>query len=160
MLASPRNYKEDPKRTFDDLFGVFNDSLPDGWGAAFAGQGITKKRLIAPCLPALAAPCHGGCPRHGCVEYTPAVEQTEEAVSVAELDALADESLRILRDAPVDAGQLDKLIQLNGSSAGARPQILVNVADDYRIVPQGGGSPKEPPGSSNFAPRTSRQTPG
>ena len=22
----------DPKRTFDGLFGVFNDSLPDGWG--------------------------------------------------------------------------------------------------------------------------------
>ena len=78
-------------------------------------------------------------------EYTPAVEQTEEAVSVAELDALADESLRILRDAPVDAGQLDKLIQLNGSSAGARPKILVNVADDYRIVPQGAGEPQGTP---------------
>ncbi len=24
----------DPKRTFDGLFGVFNDSLPDGWGCS------------------------------------------------------------------------------------------------------------------------------
>jgi len=23
---------EDQKRTFDGLFGLFNDSLPDGWG--------------------------------------------------------------------------------------------------------------------------------
>ena len=81
----------------------------------------------------------------GALEYTPAAEQAEEAVSVAELDALAEESLRILRDAPVDAGQLDKLIQLNGSSAGARPKILVNVADDYRIVPQGAGEPQGTP---------------
>ena len=137
--------KEDPKRTFDGLFGVFNDSLPDGWGLLLLDRALRKKgSSLHACLP-LQRLAMVGAHGMGALEYTPAAEQAEEAVSVAELDALADESLRILRDAPVDAGQLDKLIQLNGSSAGARPKILVNVADDYRIVPQGAGEPQGTP---------------
>lgn len=137
--------KEDPKRTFDGLFGVFNDSLPDGWGLLLLDRALRKKgSSLHACLP-LQRLAMVGTHGMGALEYTPAAEQTEEAVSVAELDALAEDSLQILRDAPVDAGQLDKLIQLNGSSAGARPKILVNVADDYRIVPQGAGEPKGTP---------------
>ncbi len=137
--------KEDPKRTFDGLFGVFNDSLPDGWGLLLLDRALRKKgSSLHACLP-LQRLAMVGAHGMGALEYTPAAEQAEEAVSVAELDALAEESLRILRDAPVDAGQLDKLIQLNGSSAGARPKILVNVADDYRIVPQGAGEPQGTP---------------
>ena len=137
--------KEDPKRTFDGLFGVFNDSLPDGWGLLLLDRALRKKgSSLHACLP-LQRLAMVGAHGMGALEYTPAAAQAEEAVSVAELDALAEESLRILRDAPVDAGQLDKLIQLNGSSAGARPKILVNVADDYRIVPQGAGEPQGTP---------------
>lgn len=137
--------KEDPKRTFDGLFGVFNDSLPDGWGLLLLDRALRKKgSSLQACLP-LQRLAMVGAHGMGALEYTPAAEQAEEAVSVAELDALAEDSLRILRDAPVDAGQLDKLIQLNGSSAGARPKILVNVADDYRIVPQGAGEPQGTP---------------
>ena len=137
--------KEDPKRTFDGLFGVFNDSLPDGWGLLLLDRAFRKKgSSLHACVP-LQRLAMVGVHGMGALEYTPAAEQAEEAVSVAELDALAEDSLRILRDAPVDAGQLDKLIQLNGSSAGARPKILVNVADDYRIVPQGVGEPQGTP---------------
>ena len=137
--------KEDPKRTFDGLFGVFNDSLPDGWGLLLLDRALRKKgSSLHACLP-LQRLAMVGAHGMGALEYTPAAEQAEKAVSVAELDALAEESLRILRDAPVDAGQLDKLIQLNGSSAGARPKILVNVADDYHIVPQGAGEPQSTP---------------
>ena len=137
--------KEDPKRTFDGLFGVFNDSLPDGWGLLLLDRALRKKgSSLHACLP-LQRLAMVGAHGMGALEYTPAAEQAEQAVSVAELDALAEESLRVLRDAPVDAGQLDKLIQLNGSSAGARPKILVNVADDYRIVPQGAGKPQGTP---------------
>lgn len=137
--------REDPKRTFDGLFGVFNDSLPDGWGLLLLDRALRKKgSSLHACLP-LQRLAMVGAHGMGALEYTPAAEQAEEAVSVAELDALAEDSLRILRDAPVDAGQLDKLIQLNGSSAGARPKILVNVADDFRIVPQGAGEPQGTP---------------
>ena len=109
---------------------MFNDSLPDGWGLLLLDRALRKKgSSLHACLP-LQRLAMVGAHGMGALEYTPAAAQAEEA--------LAEESLRILRDAPVDAGKLDKLIQLNGSSAGARPKILVNVADDYRIVPQAG----------------------
>lgn len=128
--------KQDPKRTFDGLFGVFNDSLPDGWGLLLLDRALRKKgSSLHACLP-LQRLALVGSHGMGALEYSPAIDQADEAVSVTELDALAEESLRVLRDAPVDAAQLDRLIQLNGSSAGARPKILVNVTADHRIAPQ------------------------
>ena len=128
--------KQDPKRTFDGLFGVFNDNLPDGWGLLLLARALRKKgSSLHACLP-LQRLALVGLHGMGALEYSPAIDQADEAVSVTELDALAEESLRVLRDAPVDAAQLDRLIQLNGSSAGARPKILVNVTADHRIAQQ------------------------
>lgn len=134
--------KQDPKRTFDGLFGVFNDSLPDGWGLLLLDRALRKKGAsLQACLP-LQRLAMVGSHGMGALEYSPAIDQAEEAVSVAELDALAEESLRVLRNFPVDEAQLDRLIQLNGSSAGARPKILVNVNADHHIAPQNtGGEP-------------------
>lgn len=133
--------KEDPKRTFDGLFGVFNDSLPDGWGLLLLDRALRKRGLsLNSCLP-LQRLAMVGTHGMGALEYSPATGHEEEAVYMAELDALAEESLRVLRDAPVDAEQLDRLIQLNGSSAGARPKILVNVTNDHRIASHGSGEP-------------------
>ena len=135
-LALGPEVKHDPKRTFDGLFGVFNDSLPDGWGLLLLDRALRKKGTsLQACLP-LQRLAMVGAHGMGALEYSPAIDQAGESVCVAELDALAEESLRVLRDAPVDAAQLDRLIQLNGSSAGARPKILVNVTGDFRIVPQ------------------------
>ena len=50
----------DPKRTFDGLFGVFNDSLPDGWGLLLLDRLLRRRTDHAP-VPALA----GGERRHG-----------------------------------------------------------------------------------------------
>ena len=128
--------KQDPKRTFDGLFGVFNDNLPDGWGLLLLARALRKKgSSLHACLP-LQRLALVGLHGVGALEYSPAIDQADEAVSVTELDALAEESLRVLRDAPVDAAQLDRLIQLNGSFAGARPKILVNVTADHRIAQQ------------------------
>ncbi len=134
--------KEDPKHTFDGLFGVFNDSLPDGWGLLLLDRALRKKgSSLNSCLP-LQRLSMVGTHGMGALEYSPATEQSEEGnVSLAELDALAEESLQVLRDAPVDAEKLNRLIQLNGSSAGARPKILVNVTAEYRIAPQDAGEP-------------------
>lgn len=33
---------EDEKRTFDGLFGLFNDSLPDGWGCLLLDRKLRK----------------------------------------------------------------------------------------------------------------------
>lgn len=150
--------KEDPKRTFDGLFGVFNDSLPDGWGLLLLDRALRKRgSSLQACLP-LQRLAMVGMHGMGALEYSPAIDQADEAVSLAELDALAEESLKVLRDAPVDVNQLDRLIQLNGSSAGARPKILVNVTEEYRIVPQDtGGEPQGTPWIIKF--RSAHESP-
>ena len=55
----------DPKRTFDGLFGVFNDSLPDGWGLLLLDRLLRRSGPAAGTdhapVPALA----GGERRHG-----------------------------------------------------------------------------------------------
>lgn len=34
-----------PDMVFDGLYGVFNDSLPDGWGRAIEKQGVRRGQL-------------------------------------------------------------------------------------------------------------------
>lgn len=49
--------REDPKRTFDGLFGVFNDSLPDGWGLLLLDRALRKKaHRSMPACPCSALP--------------------------------------------------------------------------------------------------------
>ena len=128
--------KQDPKRTFDGLFGVFNDNLPDGWGLLLLARALRKKgSSLHACLP-LQRLALVGLHGVGALEYSPAIDQADEAVSVTELDPPPPPPPPPLRDAPVDAAQLDRLIQLNGSFAGARPKILVNVTADHRIAQQ------------------------
>lgn len=43
MLPLKSQIFEDSKQTFDGLFGVFNDSLPDGWGCLLLDRQLQKK---------------------------------------------------------------------------------------------------------------------
>ena len=45
MLPLKSQIFEDTKQTFDGLFGVFNDSLPDGWGCLLLDRQLQKKGL-------------------------------------------------------------------------------------------------------------------
>ena len=45
MLPLKQQVYEDEKNTFDGLYGVFNDSLPDGWGCLLLDRKLQKKGL-------------------------------------------------------------------------------------------------------------------
>lgn len=45
MLPLKPGVQEDGKRTFDGLFGVFNDSLPDGWGCLLLDRKLRQRGL-------------------------------------------------------------------------------------------------------------------
>lgn len=107
---------------FDGLPGVFNDSLPDGWGRllfdrAFRAQGLT---------PAQASPldrlAHVGASGMGALTYEPAMVADPGGDDI-DLDWLAGQALEVLE------GQADEvigeLLALNGSSAGARPKAMI-----------------------------------
>ncbi len=132
---------EDKERVFDGLPGVFNDSLPDGWGLllldrALRAQG-TRLHEISP-LRRLSMVGSGGM---GAMEYVPSQEVRANLNPAAlQLDGLAEESRNILADGDSSLEVVFGLLKLGGSSGGARPKILADVsADGSKVIPDGAG---------------------
>lgn len=133
---------EDKERIFDGLPGVFNDSLPDGWGLllldrALRAQGV-RLHEISP-LHRLSMVGAGGM---GAMEYVPSQEARVDIGAVPlQLDGLAEEARNILAEGDTALEVVFDLLKLGGSSGGARPKILADVsADGSQILPndQGG----------------------
>ena len=129
---------EDEKRTFDGLFGLFNDSLPDGWGCLLLDRKLRKRGLSYDSITPLSRLSMIGRNPMGALEYEPADEAAEEVGNV-ELDSLSGEVEKIL--AGNDSDVLDELLKLNGSSGGARPKIVAYVSDDRQKIIHGGANP-------------------
>ena len=120
---------------FDGLFGLFNDSLPDGWGCLLLDRKLQKKGLSYDTISPLDRLSLIGANPFGALEYEPAEKEDFEDFAV-HLDSLADDADNILEGR---AGQmLDDLLRLNGSSGGARPKITALVSDDKNKIIHGG----------------------
>lgn len=142
---------EDKERTFDGLPGVFNDSLPDGWGLllldrALRAQGV-RLHEISP-LHRLSMVGSGGM---GALEYVPSLEAEAGAgTAPLHLDGLAEEARNILAEGDASLGVVFDLLKLGGSSGGARPKILADVSPENtpggsQVLPDGqGGTPFSP----------------
>ncbi len=118
----------DRKRTFAGLFGVFHDSLPDGWGLLLLDRALSRLgRSLAQTSP-LERLALAGSRAMGALEYEP-----EQSVSVEDmpmdLDTLAWESKKLLQEHSYRGGYLDALLSLSGSLCGARPKISILVPD-------------------------------
>lgn len=127
---------EDVKRTFDGLFGVFNDSLPDGWGCVLLDRKLRRRGIAFDAISPLDRLALIGRDPMGALEYEPAEPGDDPSGDIG-LDSLAGEVDRIL--AGQDSAVLDELCRLNGSSCGARPKIVAMVSDDHRRIIHGGG---------------------
>lgn len=116
---------------FDGLFGVFNDSLPDGWGRLLVDR-LFLKNKINPAeidnLNRLAVVQESGM---GALTYKP--EHTFDTKNnIDDYDTLAQECSKILESQNSD--NLDELFQLGGSSGGARPKILTSIDNEDWII--------------------------
>jgi len=132
---------EDKDRVFDGLPGVFNDSLPDGWGVLLLDRALRSQGLrlheISP-LHRLSMVGSGGM---GALEYVPS-QEARAALGIAQLhlDGLAEEARNILAEGDASLEVVFDLLKLGGSSGGARPKILAEVsADGSTVVPSGNG---------------------
>ncbi len=120
--------KYDP---FGGLFGVFNDSLPDGWGRLLVDR-LFLKNKINPAeidnLNRLAVVQESGM---GALTYKPE-HRFESKNNIADYDILALECSKILESQNSD--NLDELFVLGGSSGGARPKILTSIDNEDWII--------------------------
>lgn len=116
---------------FDGLFGVFADSLPDGWGRFLVDRLMLKKGIEPAAVGTLNRLAIVGDLGMGALSYRPAI-CLNESDSAMELDQIAGECERMLRTEYSD--DLDQLFRLGGSSGGARPKILTEVGGEEWMI--------------------------
>lgn len=112
-------------RVFDGLFGVFSDSLPDGWGRLLLDRKLMHVGINAHALTPLDRLAYVGSRGMGALSYKPEFSDNTALNYPINLDLIAEECQKIQED---DAEEfIDELLLLNGFSAGARPKILVSI---------------------------------
>jgi serine/threonine-protein kinase HipA len=115
---------ESPKDPFEGLFGVFNDSIPDGWGRLLLDRKLIESGKNPKEIRVLDRLSILGKNAQGALIYEPVIEEYEHENYAVNLDILAQESEELLKTG--SASFLDDLYHLGGNSVGARPKILVN----------------------------------
>jgi len=108
---------------FDGLFGVFNDSLPDGWGRLLIDRYLAQDSQVA--VSPLDRLAYIGRHSMGALSYEPDLSPTVDTSAPINLAAIFRESQHILRGTVSEL--LPQLLILNSASAGARPKIMVGV---------------------------------
>lgn len=107
---------------FDGLPGLFNDSLPDGWGRLLFDRTMRAQGILPAELGPLDRLAHVGLSGMGALTYVPDHSQ-ETPNSDLDLDWLANQAQEVLEGEADDV--LEELLALNGSSAGARPKAQI-----------------------------------
>lgn len=113
---------------FDGLFGIFNDSLPDGWGRLLIDRKLMKSGINPGQLTPLDRLRYVGSHGMGALFYEPEIHDSSPFQTREDLDILANECIQILDQN--DEEFIDDLFAMNGSSGGARPKILISLIND------------------------------
>lgn len=117
---------------FDGLFGVFNDSLPDGWGRLITDRHLRKHGIDPNSVTPLTRLSILTPERTGNLHYEPS-NGTRMDLKAPDLDALYNETKEILLDK--DSGKyIDELFIIGSSSNGARPKIGIQMEGSSWIV--------------------------
>jgi serine/threonine-protein kinase HipA len=117
-------------RAFEGLFGVFNDSLPDGWGRLLLDRKLMKAGLNPGNLSPLDRLCFVGDHGMGALSFEP--ENLNNVLSLpTDLDEIDNEIQTTLNE---NDKYVDDLLILNGSSAGARPKILWHFDNEFWLI--------------------------
>ena len=119
------------KDYFQGLFGVFADSLPDGWGNLLLNRLLRSHKQNPDDLTVLDRLAIVGRSGMGALTYQPAREFPKQRDNL-DLDELAAQCQKILNTEYSD--NLDELYQLGGTSGGARPKIMTSIDGGQWII--------------------------
>ena len=126
---------------FDGLFGVFNDSLPDGWGKLLTDRWLMEKGLNPGELTILDRLSLVGDGGMGAIIYKP-TQNIKNKNKKHDLGYYAREVEKILHVEPT--ASLDELVNIAGSSGGARPKILIKIDEvDWLVKFKASNDPEE-----------------
>ena len=117
---------------FGGLHGVFNDSLPDGWGRLLVDRRARELGIDPATLTPLDRLACVGDQGIGALCYAPAADVWDATDSALDLDRLATNAHRVLTgDVSTVVSELGRV---GGSPGGARPKALVAVNEQGDAV--------------------------
>lgn len=115
---------------FEGLMGVFEDSLPDGWGRLLIDRRAAELGMSGASLTPLDRLTVVGSRSMGALVYEPEIALDDPViVKLSELASQADLVMREARGA-----DLERLIAVGGSPQGARPKVLVQLAPNGDLL--------------------------
>jgi serine/threonine-protein kinase HipA len=114
--------KQEP---FYGNFGVFDDSLPDGWGALILDRYLQNQGIDIKKLTLLQRLSLVGTTGRGALDYFPDKSIMSNS-TINDFEKIAAETQKILTNENVTE-MLETLYCYGGSSGGARPKIFVNI---------------------------------
>ncbi len=133
-LPQQNGLMELPKDPFEGLAGVFNDSLPDGWGRLLFDRLLRSEGISPSDISPLDRLAYVGFNGLGALVYEPdqSFNINDERI---DLDVLATHTKEVLEGESEEV--IAELLSLNGSSAGARPKALIGVDSERKHIIHG-----------------------
>jgi len=117
--------------SFKGVFGIFADSLPDGWGRLLLDRYLAQQRIDPAIVSEITRLAIVGDSGLGALRYEPSLN-LDTPLPPFTLDELAQDALGILRND--ETTNLDVLFELGGSSGGARPKIMLDIDGEDWII--------------------------
>jgi serine/threonine-protein kinase HipA len=120
---------------FEGLHGVFNDSLPDGWGLLLMDRALKQHKNLDPHeINPLYRLAYLGHRCMGALEYEPEILPELGELSI-DLERIASESEGMLQGVSTEV--IEELRIYGGSPGGARPKVTVAFNDDMTMCCSG-----------------------
>jgi serine/threonine-protein kinase HipA len=108
---------------FDGLHGLFNDSLPDGWGRLLLDRRLQRAGIDYHKLTPLDRLSAVGTSGMGALAFVP--EMPDDSRNTGDLDWFVEQVELVQQQR--DTADLDALQGAQGGSAGARPKIMIGL---------------------------------
>ena len=117
---------------FNGLYGIFSDSLPDGWGRLLVDRMLNSQNINPREISQIDRLAIVGETGMGALSYKPEYNLLEDKDYQEDYDNLALSCKKILNTE--HSADLDNLFRLGGSSGGARPKILTKIDNEDWII--------------------------
>lgn len=116
---------------FGPIFGLFDDSLPDGWGLLLMDRHFRRQGVALDTISVLDRLAYLGGRTMGALTYYPPSRQEGLDHELLDLHGMAKEAGLVM--AGKSERILPQLLRAGGSPGGARPKVLVGLRGDEMI---------------------------
>ncbi len=113
---------------FGPIFGLFDDSLPDGWGLLLMDRFFRQQGSPLAEVSVLDRLAYLATRTMGALTYHPPTEPSDPSDRILDLHHMALASRQVIEGEAGDV--LPLLLRAGGSPGGARPKVLVGVRGD------------------------------